>query len=397
MLGLFVILGVAAPDRVPAVGDPAPIEAAARGNEDLDACLKTLDEERARTPPTSSPTQPPPPKPGWRVVEPGALPDLRDSLETASLLEAAARTRAYWNGRSDTVSIGGDAYPAEHVARSLDALIELVRSNPDPAALKAGIEARFRVYQSMPGDGTEHGKATGYYTPHLEIFERGGPGLVPIHGKPSDLGSRRPYSSRREIAEGRIARGSELYWTQHPAEVIELHLEGSGWGLLPGGRRVLLGWAGTNGHGWRSIARSLVACGIAPLMKQPELYRYMKSQPLEREQKIANLDPSYMFAGSKTSGAPTGAIGLAVTGGRSIAVDRATIPLGLPAVLSLDPRAPGQHDFARVVFTHDTGGAIKGGARVDLYWGEGPAAGEGANATNQPCRLFVFVLKPEAR
>ncbi len=385
-------------DAAPAVDMPAPPTPVGKPAEDpLDACLRRLG-----TGPLPTPTPPPGPTPpvsGPRWARLPGLPSLDDDLSRDSLAEAARRTAAYWDARSGaSVSIDGRSYGAAALARAAEELARLAESIADPAALKAALEARFDAYESLADSG--QGKVTGYFTPTIPLVPAPGPAAV--LGRPSDLGRRRPYLTALEIWSGALKRRHlELYGTPHPADLLSLQIEGSGWGDLGGGRRVFLSYDGGNGYAFRSVSRSLAYCGVVPkVLGQPELLDWLRSLPLEREKKAVSLNPNFVFFKAAPTGAPTGSTGVRLIGGRSIAVDPARVPLGLPALLISKQevadeagRLTGERAFSRLVFAHDIGGAIKGGARVDLYWGAGVQAEAEANRQMQAGRLIVLAPK----
>jgi membrane-bound lytic murein transglycosylase A len=357
----------------------------------LDSCLRKLD----KTTPGKPAAETPPLAARW--IGPVALPPLDDDASRASLAEAARRTAAYWDANpGETIKVAGRTVSAKSLALASRELARLADS-VEPSAWPAAISARFEVFESSAATG-EPGRATGYYTPTIPLVPRLSTAATAVLARPGDLGSRVPYFSFRQIMDGALdGRGLELYGTAHAADLWSLQLEGSGWGALAGGRRVFLGEAGVNGRPFRSVSRSLQFCGIVPdVMGQPELMAWLKALPPARERKAVSLNPRYVFFEEIPGGAPTGAIGVVLTPARSIAVDKRVFPLGLPALLIARRPAPGlaapgsEVPFARLVFAHDVGGAIGGGARADLYFGDDES---GASGMSSPARLFVLLPK----
>lgn len=383
--------------RTLAGGDAEPV-AALQGSpvtpeDPYDACLRKLN---ARPPK-------PPPKPGaapggdW--AGPVALPTMNDDAGNASLADAAQRTAAYWRRRlGTTLATPGGAVPAVKLADAFDYLSGL--DSTDSNGLMKALSSRFEVYESLPGPGVD-GKVTGYFAPVIPVFDRPQPGTVPILGQPGDLGTRKPYFSAAQIHAGALAgRGLELYYTKS-GDLLDLQIEGSGFGELPNGSRVSLHYAAGNGYRFRSVSGSLAdpECALTPRVLNPfQLSAFLDALPIEQQRKALALNPSYVFFTASQGGAPGGSTGIALVGGRSGAVDPAFIPMGAAAVLvskrplvDASGTITGYQDFARIIFSHDKGGAIKGGARVDLYFGEGRAAQSVGNRMDQRGRLYLLV------
>src|SRR6185436_1223123 len=137
-----------------------------------------------------------------------------------------------------------------------------------------------------------------------------------------------------------------------------LQIEGSGWGVLPGGRRFLLASTGVNAYSFKSVSRALFACKITPRLLGPiELAAFLKSQTFEREQRMVDLNPRYVFFRTGEGG-PRGAAEIELVGGRSIAIDPSQVPMAQAGLLlskrpisTPDGEISGARDFARWVFT----------------------------------------------
>lgn len=358
-----------------------------------DACLRKLDARPPKPPPQ------PGAAPGGDWTGPVALPTMNDDAGNGTLADAARRTAAYWRGRSGaSADTPGGAVPAVKMADALDFVAGL--DSTDSAALMKALSGRFDVYESLPGPGAA-GKVTGYFAPVIPVYDRPRPGTVAVLAKPGDLGSRKPYFTAAQIHAGALSgRGLELYYTKS-GDLLDLQIEGSGFGELPDGSRVSLNYAAGNGYRFRSVSASLAdpECALTPRVLNPfQLSAHLDSLPIEQQRKALSLNPSYVFFSASRGGAPGGSTGIALVGGRSAAVDPAFIPMGAAAVLvskrplvDASGTVTGTQDFARIIFSHDKGGAIKGGARVDLYFGEGQAARAVGNRMNQKGRLFLLV------
>jgi len=142
-------------------------------------------------------------------------------------------------------------------------------------------------------------------------------------------------------------------------------------------------------------------CGEIQSMSFKDFIVYLMRQRQEREAGLVGLNPRYVFFAAKSADSqPTGAIGKPLTAGRSIAVDPKYIPYGLPGIVkSRRPVYNGEgsqlsfKDFTRFINTHDTGSAIRGPGRLDLFWGSGKAAEAEASAMKASGELYLFVEK----
>ncbi|MBI5211435.1 MAG: MltA domain-containing protein [Elusimicrobia bacterium] len=381
----------------------------------------------AECPPGSPRRYPVPGKaePGFVVKElqPRAdLPLPKDDLAAASAVEAAAKTQDYWAARppQEKVTVGGRAYTAAHMARSFAALKEVLARGLGPEALKAEIERRFDIYQAVKPDGTVEGTMTAYYDPEIPVGLPS-PG-VPIHRRPADLvkvdpgaglpfdygrvdadGKLVPYHTRRQIDQGALAGlGLEMRSTPHPADLLDLQTEGSGWGVFPDGSRTRIAFNGANGQAFRSVGKILMDCGI--IAPGTDWIAYLKSQTLAREIELVDVNPRYVFFKEVPgTGGPWGATGIELVAGRSVASDPKQVGLGLAGILvsrkpvaSDDGGIQGYADFTRFVFTHDVGSAIRGAVRLDVFWGAGLKAQAEARRMLFPGKLTIIVLKPAA-
>lgn len=379
---------------------------------------------REESAPPQCPQNAIPPVPPFSIEElaprPG-LPDFTDDLPPAGATEAARRTSNHWRGRpaSETVRVGGQRTTAGRLAASLGELASMLDRGLPPADLRREIESRFAVLQAVTGSGSDHGIVTGYYDPEIPAEVSPAADHLPLHARPADLergapragfdyGRRLPdgrlveHFSRAEITGGALTgRGLERFWVRHAYDLYNLQVQGSGWARLPNGSLRRLAFDGANGHPFRSVGQALLDCGILPPGTEDEtIRRYLRSRPPSQEARLVNLNPRTVFFKPAAGGGPWGALGAQLTPGRSIAVDAAQVPLGFAALLvSRKPVADeqGSHqgfqDFARLVFTHDTGAAIRGPARVDLFWGSGTRAEAEARRMKFPGRLYLLVPK----
>ena len=289
---------------------------------------------------------------------------------------------------------------------------------PAAAPVREFFETGFVPYRVANADGGVLGLATGYYEPLLRgSRSKEGPYRYPLYAAPADLlivdlaeinpelkhlrlrgrlEGRRvvPYYPRAEIERGLPAlAGRELLWVDDAVDLFFLQIQGSGRVQLPSGGLVRVGYADQNGQPYKSIGRYLVEQGELKLEQasMQGIKAWGASNPAKLEA-LLNQNPSYVFFRElpQTGGGPLGALGVALTPERSIAVDPRYIPLGAPVFLATS--WPGSTQaLQRLVLAQDTGGAIRGAVRADYFWGFGEAAGAQAGRMRQSARMWVLL------
>lgn len=209
-----------------------------------------------------------------------------------------------------------------------------------------------------------------------------------------------PYYSRAEIAAGVLeGRGLELLWVNDRVDKFFLQIQGSGRVLLQDSSVVRVGYEAQNGLPYRAIGRDLIEIGALTRenVSLQTIRQWLAENP-ERAGEIMERNPSYVFFRTldqlSADDGPVGAQGVPITAERSIAVDRRFIPLGIP--LWLDTEAPtpdgkGMESFQRVMIAQDTGGAIRGSIRGDVFWGPGDRAREIAGRMKSQGRYYVLL------
>lgn len=290
-------------------------------------------------------------------------------------------------------------------------------SETDHAGLRQLLEARFRPYKV--GDGSAGGKTTGTFTGYYEIELRAstkpGPKFrAPILAPPDDLvtvdlglfkpelgreqiigrvdGNRlKPYWNRAEIDGGAVkGRTSELYWAEDAVDVFMLHIQGSGRLLLEDGRVQRVGFANSNGHRFVGIGKLMIDRGImrGEDMSMQAIRDWLRVNPGPAAKLMAE-NPRYIFFRRIEGDGPIGAQNVALTAGRSLAVDSGLLPLGAP--FWLDTRAPDGKPFRRLMLAQDVGAAIKGAVRGDIFWGTGEAALNMAGRMKSPGEYYLLL------
>jgi membrane-bound lytic murein transglycosylase A len=301
----------------------------------------------------------------------------------------------------------------------------LAEQLPAGASVREFFETHFLPYRVANTDGGTQGLATGYYEPLLRGSRRKeGPYRYPLYVAPEDLlivdlaeinpelkhlrlrgrlEGRRvvPYYPRAEIERGLPAlAGKELLWVDDPVDLFFLQIQGSGRVRLDTGELVRVGYADQNGQPYKSIGRNLVEQGELKLEQtsMQGIKAWGAANPAKLET-LLNQNPSYVFfrelpksEGGQTPNmdGPVGALGVALTPERSIAVDPSRIPLGAPVFLATTwPNST--QPLQRLVLAQDTGGAIRGAVRADYFWGFGEAAGAQAGRMRQSARMWVLL------
>jgi membrane-bound lytic murein transglycosylase A len=275
----------------------------------------------------------------------------------------------------------------------------------DPAAARAFFERHFTPY-AVSANGSREGLFTGYFEPRLFGADRPDARFrVPLYRPPADLATAlaagQPHLSRSDIDGGALAgRNLELIWVDNPLDAFFLHIQGSGRVAMTDGRIVRVGFAGKNGHPYVAIGRELIARGAMTRdeVSMPAIRAWLENNPAEAARVMA-LNPSYVYfrtldgEGSGAGDGPVGAIGVALTPGRSLAVDPAHVPYGTPVWLdTMDPLAPAR-PLRHLLIAQDTGTAIKGAVRGDVFWGHGPEAAARAGVMKSPGRWYLLLPK----
>lgn len=234
---------------------------------------------------------------------------------------------------------------------------------------------------------------TGYYEPELRgSLSRTDRYQHPIYRLPDDLGS--PAPTRREIEEQGVlsGRGLEIAWIDDPVDVFFLQVQGSGRVRLPDGEMIRVGYAGANGHGYASVGRELVARGVfEPHQVSAQVIRNWVNANPEAGRELLWVNPSFVFFREVNEVpaelGPLGAMNRPVSTLRTIAVDPAFVPLGAPVWIETD----GETRFRRLMVAQDTGSAIKGPQRADIFFGTGDAAGRRAGRVKDGGRMIVLM------
>nr|VFK24536.1 MAG: membrane-bound lytic murein transglycosylase A [Candidatus Kentron sp. LFY] len=308
----------------------------------------------------------------------------------------------------------------------------------DKGQVRHFLERGFTPYAVGVGDRGDHrgddgwtGLFTGYYEPELRgSLQADARFRYPILARPDDLisvdlghlddkrrnrrivgriseGRLVPYYDRAEIEAGALAgRGLEILWLDDPTDAFFLHIQGSGRALLPDGSYLRLGYAGQNGRPYTAIGRKLVASGEMALeeVSMPTVRMWIEANPASGAE-LMRSNRAYVFFRIRKPDVridgqfdgPIGAQGVVLTPRRSLAVDPDYIPLGTPLwLVTLDPGSDPSRPLRRLVIAQDTGSAIRGAVRGDLFWGSGKKAGDKAGIMREQGHYYLLLPRTAA-
>jgi peptidoglycan lytic transglycosylase A len=293
--------------------------------------------------------------------------------------------------------------------------VAATQAGDDDAAARAFFEQYFSPYLAG-NNGEEEGLFTGYYEPLLHgARDRGGKYQTPILKRPPDLvsvdlgrfrpawhgeriagrvvdGALVPYDTRAAIERGALdGMGLALFWVDNPVDAFFLQVQGSGRVELPDGSMVGLGYDGQNGQAYVAIGKLLIARGdLTPETTSLQSIRaWIEAHPAKGPA-LMDENPSYVFFRETSGDGPIGAEGVVLTPRRSLAVDPNFIPLGAPLYLVA---SGSEVSLERLMVAQDTGGAITGPVRGDVFWGFGTEAEAKAGAMRARGRYFLLLPK----
>jgi membrane-bound lytic murein transglycosylase A len=334
----------------------------------------------------------------------------------AHMADARINGEAKLGGTAVAEALGGKAtswQPACDAARGV--------ADGDDAAARLFFETWLVPYAVTSGAAAT-GLFTGYYEPEIKGSRSPGSAYkVALLSRPADLvpveqgvftgenaafragrrlpsGEVVPFYDRAEIDHGALAgKRLELIWLTDPIDAFFLHIQGAGRIRLPDGKVARVSYAGQNGRTYVPIGRVLVDRGEMTIeqVSMQSIREWLRAHPTEAAEVMAK-NPSYVFfreiIGVKTDQGPPGTLGVPMTPGRSLAVDRSVIPLGAPVWLDTTDPVDGAK-LQRLMLAQDTGGAIHGAVRADVFWGWGAEAEDKAGRMRQQGRYFVLLPK----
>jgi membrane-bound lytic murein transglycosylase A len=358
-----------------------------------------------------------------------SFPEFRDDMDSESLTLAVRRNIEYLDRLHPETRFhyGLDDFTSKQVRESQEAFLDLLAKGLDPDHLSKEIRKKFRIYRATGRAGDRKVLFTGYYEPVYEgsltpdeTFQ------YPLYRTPHDLiridlslfsekfkGENivgriedkkiLPYYSRYQIEVERVleGKGLEIAWLKDPLDVTFLHIQGSGRLRLPEGKDFLVHYQASNGRPYRSIGRYMIEKGFLAReeMSMQAIRKYL-TENREVFDEVLNYNPSYVFFREVGNG-PLGSLGVLLTPGRSVALDSKIFPRGALGFIECQkPSVNDQGDivgwtkFSRFVLNQDSGGAIKGAGRADIFWGRGPYAELTAGHLQHEGDLYILINKP---
>ena len=355
-----------------------------------------------------------------------SYPKFRDDLDYRYLTLAIQRNIEYLRklpSRSIFV-YGPHKFTCRQVLESQKAFLAIVARGLTDEELNSEIRKHFRIYRAAGRSDNRKVLFTGYYEPVFEAsLKRSSVYRYPIYRKPADLikidltlfdrkyrgqtivgrfhnNSVQPYYTRFQIEGGGAleGKGLEIAWLKDRLDTYLLHVQGAGQLRLPDGDSIYVGYEASNGRKYRSFGKYLMDNGLLSpnQMGLKSIRQYLSRHPKVVDD-VLNHNESYTFFEQGEQG-PMGNINVQLTRGRSLALDDHLFPKGALAFISTKkPRInsrgkiAGWTSFSRFVLNQDTGSAIKGAGRADLYWGSGPSAGVEAWHIKHDGDLYVLI------
>ena len=260
-------------------------------------------------------------------------------------------------------------------------------------------EKWFAPYVVLDGQNTAIGKFTGYY----EIEINGSTRKTrrcrhPVYMPPKNLSQnqRKNYLSHSSINNGSLkGKNLEILWVDNHARLYFMHIQGSGRIKLNDGRLVRLGYAGQNGHDYKSIGPYFKEYNATGINSALDMIEWLHRNPQD-SRKIIERNQSYVFFRTINGDGPIGAQGISLIPERSIAIDKAIYPYGTPIWIDTSlPKTRNYIDrkYRRLFIAQDTGGAIKGAIRGDIFFGHGKRGEELACYMNNKGKQYALFPK----
>ncbi|HUV50952.1 MAG TPA: MltA domain-containing protein [Anaerolineae bacterium] len=368
-------------------------------------------------------------------ISPSKYPVFADDMLYDGLEHSICKSISYLEQvPSDrTFMFGKDIFTTDHLIKSLQCFLAFIQTKPSKHDLNGFIRSNFLVYGSTENNGGNNGSGnvlfTGYYEPILEgSLIQSDEFRFPVYAWPDDLAvidlslfspmfsdkkiigryfknTVVPYYERREIEhQGCLEDTAEpIAWIKDRVDLFFLQIQGSGKIYLNNGKTINVHYHTSNGWPYKSIGKYLIEKDKIPRseMSMQKIRAYLRDNPKELDT-ILHYNPSYVFFKIEDDG-PLGCLNVKLTPGRSIALDRKIFPnAALAFIETKKPLIDGAgrintwKDYNRFVLNQDTGGAITGPGRADIFFGNGIHAEIAAGHMQHPGKLFFLILKPDA-
>ena len=333
-----------------------------------------------------------------------------DESQRQALIQAVDRSLYYLSTpkAKQTYRQQSKEFGLERVRRSLVRFKELLLTTDSPAALEQAVKDEFVFYQSVGNDGRGRVEFTGYFEPTYTASRvRTDKYRYPLYRKPPGFNRwSSPHPTRAQLegkdglANKSLLKGHELVWLSDRLEAFLVQVQGSAKLKMTNGTTMSVGYGGTTDYPYISIGGELVKDGVFTKdeLSLPKLLDYFAANPKQLD-KYLPRNNRFIFFRETNGKPPTGSLGVPVTGDRSIATDKSLMPPGALALIVApipDLEPSGEIDtrvVSRYVLDQDTGSAIKGAGRVDVFLGSGQLAGERAGRLNGSGNLFYLLLK----
>ena len=361
------------------------------------------------------------------VISAPDYPLFTDDLDYQDLDAALEKSLTYLRRLppSTVYTIDNRRCTVADITRSIVFFRKLVAEKPSPQRLNELIVRHFSVYQARGIGGYNPDRSmlvTGYYQPLFAgSLKRTEAFSSPLYKVPGDLvirhidrgkkkqtvgrmeqGQFMPYWTRGEIERNNLLNGQELIWLKNPLDAFVLHIQGSGLISLPDGSIRGVHYARRNGRSYSSIGKYMVENCMLTLEEASldSIRAYIDNNPEQRDL-ILHHNESFIFFDWGNAQGAVGSLGQVLTPGRSIAADKTCFPPGsLVFLRSRKPVVREQHivkwnDLQRFVTIQDSGSAIRGPGRVDLFWGSGADAGLAAGRMKEDGAFYLLLLKQE--
>ncbi|MEB3311454.1 MAG: murein transglycosylase A [Snowella sp.] len=328
--------------------------------------------------------------------------------DRAALLQAIDLSLRYLN--SPNAAKAYRNYPVKgvtlgRVRRSLIRFRTLVNQSPNAEALQKAVKREFVFYQAVGNDnqGTVH--FTGYFEPTYRASRRRTAEYrYPLYRKPRNFNNwSKPHPTRSQLegtdglGNNSLIKGGELVWFKDRLEPYLVQIQGSAKLQLTDGKTISVSFDGNTDYPYVSLGKELVQDGVFQPgeLTLPVLIDYFKKNPAAVDRYIPRNNRFIFFRETSATAKATGSLGVPVIAERSIATDKSLMPPGALAVLVTQiPNANLQKEWvSRYVLDHDTGSAIKGPGRVDIFMGMGQLAGDRAGLMSDDGQLYYLLLK----
>lgn len=364
-------------------------------------------------------------QPAVLPVEDNKRPVFIDDSDRSNLLACAEKHLEFLSGlpKDHTAVIGDRTYPRSWLLHSLESFMQIVDETPEQLQFHKRIRDEFHIFKASGRKEGPKNKmlVTGYYEPFFEgSLEPVPPYIHPLYSLPDilvkinsdtpetkqvgryDSGNRFvPFWTRHDIETSDVLSGYEIVYLKDPFDAFLLHVQGSGRIQFPNGTVKSVRYAGHNGHVYNSIGKLLVDEKKIRLEDAsiPAIRDYLARNPNDF-MRVLHHNPRYIFFEWGHNEPPRGCTGVSLTPGRSIAVDHHILPsetvcylISKKPVVDRDGQILDWLPLTRFAFAQDSGSAIKGAGRVDLFFGNGTYAEAAAGSTAEEGELYFLIKK----